>query len=173
MSLALKMLKVALAEAGVEEHPRGSNRGPRVDDYQRATWLEPKDWGAWCAAFVCFCMKTAMELPHEKPYTFSRMRTGSVRGASGIAAWSCRQDKSTHTKMSPGRDLLPGDIITFRDFSHTAIVASGVDPDGHFDTVEGNTNDDGGREGYEVVHRKSPHKRRSINQVECRVRILV
>ena len=45
MKLADSVLVFARAELGVQEQPRGSNRGPKVDEYQRATWLEPKHWG--------------------------------------------------------------------------------------------------------------------------------
>ena len=51
-----QLIQTALAEVGVKE-VGSSNRGPRVDQYQRATWLEEKDWGAWCASFVCWTIR--------------------------------------------------------------------------------------------------------------------
>lgn len=142
--LALKMLAKALPEVGVEEKPKGSNRGPRVDDYQRATDLKPEDWGPWCASFVCFCMREAMT---GGSYTFKRMTTAAVRY---IRAWSLRQDNSTKTIDAPGRNILPGDILIYT-FSHTGICKTAPGPNGNFTAVEGNTNDDGGREGYKVL----------------------
>lgn len=174
------MLQIALAEVGVEEQPRGSNRGPRVDQYQAATNLAPKDWGAWCAAFVCWCMMQAMAEARARGvrYTFNRMVTASVRGnvekngKGGIRAWSLAQDDSTSTRDDPGRDILPADIILFSKFSHVAIAVTAPDAEGYFETVEGNTNDKGGREGYIVVHKTGAH-RRNIKQVGSRVRIKV
>lgn len=164
------LVKHALAEVGVEEHPRGSNRGPRVDDYQRATWLEQKDWGAWCAAFVCFCMREAMREGESLGATYTLHRPQTA-GAYDFQNWSLRQDDSTQTKINPDNDIKRGDIVIFT-FSHIGIAASGVNEGGHFDTIEGNTNDDGSREGYAVCHKTGSHGRRP-SQIRCRIRLTV
>ena len=44
-------LVAAINEIGVKEEPPGSNRGPRVDDYQGPDWLG----SPWCALFVSWC----------------------------------------------------------------------------------------------------------------------
>lgn len=159
--LAKKVLALALAEVGVEEKPRGSNRGPRVDDYQRATWLDKKDWGAWCAAFIDFCVMKAME---GGKYTFERPQTA---GAFDLANWSLKQDNSTQTKSRPGKDIIPGDIVIYT-FSHVAFALTAPDSGGNFLAVEGNTNDDGGREGYAVM--KHP---RNVSSAKSRIRFTV
>ncbi|MHA3773681.1 hypothetical protein ACXR0O_19265 [Verrucomicrobiota bacterium sgz303538] len=46
-------------EEGVREEG-GNNTGPRVQEYQRATWLDGTGW-AWCAAFVCFVIREAIK----------------------------------------------------------------------------------------------------------------
>jgi hypothetical protein len=162
-ALAAKLLSVALKEVGVKEKPLGSNRGPRVDKYQASTELQQKDWGAWCAAFVCWCMREAMTATGVK-YSFKRMTTAAVRF---MRAWSLRQDASTHTLDNPGMDIIPGDILIY-GFSHTGIAKTKPASNGAYIAVEGNTNDDGGREGIEVAERP-----RHINSVRTRIRFTV
>lgn len=51
MSKSARVIQVAERELGVTEQPPGSNRGARVETYQRATTLGGTGW-PWCAAFV-------------------------------------------------------------------------------------------------------------------------
>jgi hypothetical protein len=154
---------LAAREIGVMEHPRGSNRGPRVDEYQAATWLKKKDWGPWCASFVCFIVREAMHEAGGK-YTFRRPRTA---GAFDLARWSRQQDLSTQTRDTPGRDIARGDIVIF-SFSHVGFAMGPPDKSGHVICVEGNTDPKGGREGYGVFQR-----RRSISSIITRIRFTV
>lgn len=163
MKLAERMVQIALAEVGVQEKPRGSNRGPRVDDYQRATDLDKKQWGAWCASFVAWVMMTAM-VDAKRTFSFRRMTTAAVRL---IKPWSLRQDDSTRTRDEPGLDIIPGDVVIYR-FSHTGIAVSKPDKNGLIQVVEGNSNKDGIREGYEVCKQT-----RKCNSVKTRIRLVV
>lgn len=162
MTLAQKLVEIAAAEVGTEE-VNGSNRGPRVDQYQAATWLEKKDWGAWCAAFVCWCVREAMKANAGKPYTFERPMTA---GAFDFARWSLKQDASTHTKEFPGEDIKAGDIVIFK-FSHIGI-ATGEPVNGAVDTIEGNTDTAGSREGGGVYRKK-----RALSLIKTRIRFTV
>jgi hypothetical protein len=166
MKLAAHLINIASAELGVQESPRGSNRGPRVDDYQRATWLKPADWGPWCAAFVCFVVMRAMMAGKEAGarYTFNRPLTA---GAFDLERWSLSQDDSTKTLKRPGSDILPGDILIYT-FSHVGIALTAPDKSGRVIAIEGNSNDDGSREGFEVVN----HSRR-LSQIRTRIRFTV
>jgi hypothetical protein len=157
------MVQIARAEVGVSEKPRGSNRGPRVDQYQRATDLDKSQWGAWCAAFVCWVMWQAM-INDGRVFTFRRMTTAAVRF---IKAWSLRQDDSTRTRDEPGLDIQPGDIVIYR-FSHTGIAVTAPDAQGCVQVVEGNTNKDGGREGWLVWEHT-----RKCSAIKTRIRITV
>jgi len=48
------VIDIAASQIGVVEHPRGSNRGPEVDEYISTTGLDPtEDSYPWC---VCFCI---------------------------------------------------------------------------------------------------------------------
>ena len=152
--------KIGVREAG------GNNKGAGLAPFFAADGYEPnsKDDGyAWCAAFVCWVIKTAMELSGQK-FSFNRPTTP---GAWAFEDWSLAQDASTQTKMRPRGDIQAGDIVIFR-FSHIGIATSGVDKDGHFFTVEGNTNRDGSRDGDGVYS-----KRRHIDLVRSRIRFTV
>lgn len=56
-TLAERILRVAEGEVGVVEVD-GENRGPRVAEYQAATYLPGTGW-AWCGAFVCWVWQRA------------------------------------------------------------------------------------------------------------------
>ncbi len=159
-----RLVLTALAEVGVKETGT-SNRGPRVDEYQRATWLDQKDWGAWCAAFVCWVVRGAMTLEKIKETDgFHRPRTA---GAWDFERWSLEQDYTTKTAKPAGRDIKRGDIVIFT-FSHIGIATSAPDADGNFHTVEGNSNSQGSRTGGMVCANT-----RNINLVRSRIRFTI
>lgn len=157
------LVKLARAEVGTRETPKNSNRGPRVDEYKAATWLDAKQAWPWCAAFVDWCVREAMTAcgVKETP-TFKRPRTA---GAWDLVNWSLDQDDTTTTNRSPkATAIAAGDIIVFT-FSHTGLATGPCDSKGNFPTVEGNTDAAGSREGGGVYA-----KTRNISQVKARIR---
>lgn len=165
--LPTAIVRIATAEVGVEE-VNGTNCGPRVNEYKGATNLDPQESWPWCAAFVCWVVREALKTTGVKETpTFKRPTTA---GALDLENWSLRQDNSTQTKRPPERDIQPGDIITFK-FStggHTGFAVSEPDAGGWFDSVEGNTDHEGSREGGGVFR-----KRRNVSQLHGRVRFMV
>ena len=158
-----QIVKIAKAEIGVEEID-GSNSGPRVEEFQSATSLGGTGW-PWCAAFVCWVVREAASAAGVKfTDTFKRPTTA---GAWALEHWSLKQDNSTETKKKPFRDILPGDIVIF-NFSHVGFAVSECDDTGFFQTVEGNTDDGGSREGGAVLRRW-----RRSSQVRSRIRFRV
>jgi hypothetical protein len=122
-----KLLQVAAAEIGTREIPMGSNRGPRVEAYQRATWLGGSGW-PWCAAFVCFCAERA-------GFTLK------YRGA-GAYAWydDGAQIVGKRIPASRPQDVTPGDFVVFRIGSgHIGIVEKIQGPT--VLSIDGNTSD--------------------------------
>lgn len=144
MNLAAKSLAIALTQEGVSEKPKGSNGGPEVTQYLKAVGL-----GAgypWCMAFVYWCVKkAALELEEKNPL----VRTAGVM----------RQYRECTLRKLPNRNLnvQPGDIFIMQfanGLGHTGFV---IELKGRVvKTIEGNTNDDGSREGYEVAIRERP-----------------
>lgn len=165
MKLAQLLPGIAMDEVGVEEID-GTNCGPRVNTYKAATRLPPYESWPWCAAFVDWCVREAMKRGESlgRHYSFTRPTTA---GAWDLENWSRQQDESTQTKRQPDADILPGDIIIFR-FSHCGIAIGKPSSLGLFETVEGNTDSQGSREGGGVFR-----KLRRLDQVRTRIRFTV
>lgn len=159
MKLAKLIVEVARKEIGVTE-VNGTNCGARVDQYKAATVLPPHESWPWCAAFVDWVVKQAME---GGSYTFHRPTTA---GAWDLENWSLAQDDSTSTRRKPGDDIKAGDILIYT-FSHTGFAVENA-KGGMVDTVEGNTDSAGSREGGGVFA-----KRRSTSVVKTRIRFTV
>jgi hypothetical protein len=167
MKLPAKIVEIAREEIGVTE-VNGSNCGPRVNQYKAATWLDPKQPWPWCAGFVCFVVRQAMAAAGVyETQTFTRPRTA---GALDLENWSRDQDATTQTKNQPGLDIEPGDIITFRfqNGGHCGFAISSPDAGGWIETVEGNTDSAGSREGGGVFKKK-----RHTSKIHGRIRFRV
>jgi len=165
--LAEKIVQIANAEIGVEEIG-DTNCGPRVNEYKAATNLPPTEAWPWCAAFVDWVVWQAMkEDGLYSTYTFKRSTTA---GAWDLENWSRKQDASTNTLRNPGRDIRAGDIVIYT-FSHVGFAIG--DPYKwaglyRVATVEGNTDEEGEREGGGVFA-----KFRKLSQIKTRIRFTV
>ena len=143
-------LAVAYTHQHLRQHPReigGQNKGPWVRLYMAGH--EGTEW-AWCAGFACFCLTQAcqslgMSLPIEPSFSCDSL------AASAKEHGVLRQAPSAADRT----DITPGSFFLVRrtstDWTHTGIVVQAERES--FTTVEGNTNDDGNREGYEVCAR--------------------
>jgi CHAP domain len=143
-TLAQASLQVALTQNGVSEQPKGSNGGPQVSQYLRSIGLGPGY--AWCMAFVYWCVnKAAQDLQVPNPL----VKTGGV----------LHQYNTTKLRKLPKTSIgiKAGDIFIMdfgKGLGHTGFVIK-IEK-GLVHTIEGNTNDDGSREGYEVAIRTRP-----------------
>jgi hypothetical protein len=149
---------IALSMVGRHEEPLGSNSGPLIQEFFAADDYKPNksDKGyAWCASFVCRIVQLAMQ-GHglTETATFKRPRTPS---AFGLAEWSREQDYTVLTKDSP-KEIKRGDIVIFT-WSHCGIAITDSSEKGRFETVEGNTNAAGSREGTHVIHKHGVSER--------------
>jgi hypothetical protein len=134
-----------------------------VNEYKTATNLPPKESWPWCAAFIDWLVREAMK--SDGPYTFKRPTTA---GAWDLENWSLAQDDSTNTKRNPGTDIKAGDIVIFK-FSHVGLaISNAYKSTANVDTVEGNTDKAGSREGGGVFK-----KTRSLSQIKTRIRFTV
>lgn len=142
-------LQIAQGQVGQAEEPKGSNSGTMVNQYLKATGLQPGY--AWCQAFVYWCYnEAAKQLARSNPL---------IKTASVIDCWNRTDAKRKITKETAHHDpslLFPGQqfVLLFgNNTGHTGIVerieptVSGI----LLHTLEGNSNNDGSREGYEVV----------------------
>lgn len=158
-SLAEKVLEIASAQVGVKEVPLGSNRGPRVDAYLASVGLPPGNF--WCMAFAYWCYaKAAAELGVKNRVPKGGLvrdiwnRSQGLDGATVVSAANAQEN--------PG--LVKPGMIFFMAFGptygHAGIVVKNVN--GMLETIEGNSNDAGHRNGVGVFRRT----RRRITDVQ-------
>lgn len=134
-TVGAELVRVLSREIGIREVPKNSNRGPQVEQYQRATWLEGSGW-AWCAAFICWGLKQ-IDDKHKLP--FDRPRTA---GAWDFENWARQEDLKL---FKPKSTIKAGDIVVYT-FSHIGLAIED-EKNGKFQAVEGNTDTSGSREG--------------------------
>jgi hypothetical protein len=140
---------VAVARRHLAEKPReagGANRGPWVRLYMDGN--EGKDW-PWCAGFATWVIRQAAEA-HAVPSPVARTWScDELAGRAKARDCLCRGTPTARAQVTPGSLFLSRQSSS--DWTHVGIVLRAL-PD-HFETIEGNTNDDGSREGHEVVRR--------------------
>ena len=139
-------LQVAQSQVGVQEQPKGSNSGPEVNAYLKSVNLGPGY--AWCQAFVHWCYEQAAGIGCPV------VKTGGVllcwNNTSTAKKVMVVEAKQRPELIEPGMQF----VMQFaHGTGHTGIVEK-VDAAARLiHTIEGNTNDDGSREGYEVARR--------------------
>lgn len=136
------------AHVHLREHPRevgGQNHGPWVRLYMDGVEGQP-----WCAGFVSYIIKQAAELLKIEPPI-----PGSVSCAD-----LARQAKAAGllyaaSTAQPAPPPSPGSIMLARGgpfgHNHTGVVTASRGET--FETIEGNTDSAGGREGRELAKR--------------------
>jgi len=121
------VVRIALAEYqhGIREDPPGSNTGPRIREYQAATWLGGTGW-PWCVSFALWCWKQAgVVLPYRGA------------GAWAYLDWARKAGWAVHDADR----AIPGDLVVFNiGAGHMAILRESV-RHGEVPTVDGNVDD--------------------------------
>lgn len=128
-------LQLAILEIGKEEIPRGSNWGEHVEKYLASVGIYFP--ASWCMAFVYWCVEN------------SDMKNPLIKTGGVLKQWN--EVNPIYKSSSPRI----GDIFIMdfgKGLGHTGFVENIVGDLIH--TVEGNTNDTGSREGYEVCRRQ-------------------
>lgn len=152
-SLIDTLLDIAAEEVGEREQPAGSNRGPKVDQYIRSIGFDPtRDSYPWCMCFVYWCFVQAAQRSGTSNLV---PKTGGVHDA-----WNKSHNNPSVTTISSASaqrnpaQIVPGMVFyinTGGSRGHTGIVVANVN--GRLETIEGNTNDNGSREGIGVFRR--------------------
>lgn len=138
MTLSEKALEVAIGEDGKQEIPKGSNWGEHVQKYLASVGITFP--ASWCCAFVYWSFEqAAIQMGVKNPL----FKTGGV-----INLYNHSQANRRSTPMK-------GDVFIMdhgHGLGHTGMV---IDVQGDYVyTIEGNTNDTGSREGFEVCKKK-------------------
>lgn len=168
--LSQKLLEIAISQLGKEENPRGSNWGKTGDPvpmYLKSVGITFP--ASWCMAFVYWCAEQAVKalvalgtakwIPGLQSYN-PLYKTGGV-----LNQWA---HVSKEYKVPEGKDPQPGDIGIMdhgHGLGHTFIVETYDKAKNEVHTVEGNTNDEGVREGFEVCRRVRKNQKPIIGYI--------
>ena len=134
----ITLVQAAFSQLGVQEEPRGSNWGYSVQQYLLSVGITFP--AAWCMAFVFWCARKAAA---SQGVSNPLLKTGSV-----MIQWRNRPALRV-------KEPQPGDIFIMdygKGLGHAGIVEK-VDAT-YIYTIEGNGNDEGSREGFEVCRRR-------------------
>lgn len=147
-------LTLAYAKRHLAQHPLeigGQNCGPWVRLYMEGH--EGSEW-PWCAGFVTFVMKQAAQTLGERMPIPGSVSCDSLAAQARDAELFVRETDLRNGSITTG-ELPTASIFLVRrtssDWTHAGLVTA-FDR-GAFRTIEGNTNDEGSREGYEVCAR--------------------
>ncbi len=150
----LSDLIIAYASQHLAQHPLevgGQNRGPWVRVYMEGN--QGSQW-PWCAGFACFILRQSCD-SLGRPMPVKRTFSCDILASEAIAAEAFISGRDI-AKGKVAKDGIPSGSFfisrrTDNDWNHTGIAVAFHDD--HFETIEGNTNDAGEREGYEVCRR--------------------
>jgi len=129
----------------------GQNCGPWVRVYMEGN--QGAGW-PWCAGFSCFILRQAADALGI-PMPFKRTFSCDVLASQAIAAGRFIPGSAIAKGIVKKETIPPGSLFinhrTDNDWNHAGIAIAFHND--HFETIEGNTNDAGDREGYEVCRR--------------------
>lgn len=155
----LPTLVSAYAKAHLAQHPReagGDNRGPWVRLYMKGN--EGCAW-AWCAGFLTFILQQATETL-ENPMPIKGSFSCDTLAAQGKEAGIFISESDLKNGSINIEDLPEASVFLVRrtstDWTHAGLVKKFHEDS--FETIEGNTNDEGNNEGYEVCTRYRGYK---------------
>jgi len=146
------LASIAESQIGTQEDARHQNEGSAILKYQQATNLDGQGW-PWCAAFVSWCVQqweNADNLFLPKP---------RIASAFGLIDWARENKFLVFSAFNSAFDAQRNDIVVYA-FSHCGIVSSAARD--LFQAIEGNSNTDGSRDGFEVARR--PRKYSSVSR---------
>jgi hypothetical protein len=145
-ALLAATLDMALSQNGVREDKGRPNRGAQVDEYLRTVGLDPAGGYSWCQAFVYWCF--AKTFPTGNP---------CVKTAGVLDHWA-KSPRPTRVYAAEAFDdprlVRPGAVFVVDHGSgrgHTGFVLKVLA--GEVQTIEGNTNERGSREGDGVYQK--------------------
>lgn len=139
-ALVEECLQIAASQVGQQEHPKGSNWGHPVQDYLASCEIHVP--APWCMSFVVHCLRKAGIGSDQFPTSAS---------CSQVHHWAKEHEKLVEEPQRGDVFLLlrPGGHAF-----HTGFVCERVAD--RFRTIEGNSDPQGGAEGYEVTRRNRP-----------------
>ena len=151
-----------VAEQHLNLHPTeigGDNKGPWV-----RLFSDGVDGASnyWCAWWSTYCVQQAWDiataLGWTPTFTRAKFRSSWCPGIQTAATKENRLITPAEALADPVKVVRPGQLFLVWSASknrvaHVGIVVGGGQADGTFETIEGNTNDDGSPNGTEVARR--------------------
>jgi hypothetical protein len=130
------------------------NRGPEISKFWDATWYPTGDENRepWCVATVDFLIQEADKESEE----FELIRPPRMASVKEFLEWA-RSEDSGCTVFKPGDETKPrlGDIAIYLPrLSHIGIISADYANNGFIRAIEGNTNQEGSREGDGVYEKQ-------------------
>lgn len=150
-SLAELTITLALKEVGQHEEGK-ANWGPKVKEYLAAADIDVPS--AWCAAFCNWSAEHAAKSLGVKSPLEQVPLQGYVQSYVDFG--------KQHGWVVPRAEAKRGDLIcmwhqSLNRYGHIGLVTGWTADKKQITTVEGNSNNDGSRDGYEVVtHERTP-----------------
>ena len=147
--LLKSVLEIALSQNGIRETPGKPNRGPEVDQYLRSVGLDPAGGYPWCQAFLYWSFDQAARL--------ANVPNPCVRTAGVLEHWAKSPPAARVYAKAAFDDpslIRPGAIFIVDHGSnrgHAGLVTRIAS--GEIQTIEGNTNERGSREGDGVYQK--------------------
>lgn len=152
---------VLVAAQHVAQHPReagGDNCGPWVRAYLGWDGKPAK----WCAGFTCTAMEQAAALHGVAAPIKSSASCDTLADRADVAGKFVKGAPSANTP--PATAIPPGSFFLVRatptDWTHVGIVTTSGPA--AFQTLEGNTNDEGSSDGYEACARARDFKKKDF-----------
>ena len=150
---------LAVANQHVDQHPveiGGANCGPWVRLYCQGN--DGRHW-AWCAGFVTLIMQQAYFYLDRRPPIKGSVSCDSLAAQAKEAGLFVGERELTSGRRSWSAFDAACVFLrrrTSTDWTHTGIAFGGFGEPAElaFSTIEGNTNDEGVREGFEACRRK-------------------
>ncbi len=155
-----------VAQRHLEVHPieiGGDNQGPWVRLYMQGH--DGKEY-LWCAGFVSFILKQASDALGIAPVIPGHVSCDKLaEQAKNAGIFISEEALFQNTPAS--RIIQPGYVFlrkkTNTDWVHTGIVVAAQNET--FESIEGNTNNDGSRNGYEVCRHIKTYKHNDYIQL--------
>lgn len=145
---SLGTLVVEVARRHLAAAPRevgGENRGPWVRLYMDGN--EGPDY-PWCAGFATYVLGQACRSAGRDPMVRTYLCDDIARWGRQVGAFLPSPGKPARRRIGPGSVFLKRAQTGDLEYAHCGIVVD-AGPD-TFRTIEGNSNDDGSFDGYEV-----------------------
>ncbi len=156
-------LTIACAEQHLAENPveiGGDNLGPWVRVYMKGN--DGPDM-LWCAGFSCFILEQAtrqagLRNPVRTTFSCDSLAKNAQIAGRFLSERAVKSDAAARDTLTPGSLFLCRK--TPDDWTHVGIVTRVTTE--LFETIEGNTNDEGNRNGYEVCARRRGYKKKDF-----------